>query len=47
MGGKFTALKPETDIDSFGVKMYGYEFSNDQMHFYSNDLKEYPDEIYI
>ncbi|MEP1488622.1 MAG: DUF695 domain-containing protein [Algibacter sp.] len=46
-GWKFTALKPEAEMDRFGIKMDGYDFSNDQMCFYSNDLKEYPDEIDI
>lgn len=45
---RFTALKPEmTDLDNFGINMSGYSFDLDNMFFYSNESKEYPDEINI
>lgn len=46
-GWKFTALKPPTDIDTMGIEMDGYEFNNNNISFFSNDLPEYPDEIDI
>lgn len=46
-GWKFTALKPSTDIETMGIEMDGYEFNNNNISFFSNDLPEYPDEIDI
>ncbi len=46
-GWKFTALKPSTEIDTMGIEMDGYEFNNNNISFFSNDLAEYPDEIDI
>ena len=46
-GWKFTALKPSIDVGSMGIKMDEHEFGSDNIHFYSNDLAEYPDEIDI
>ncbi|MDQ0067946.1 DUF695 domain-containing protein [Chryseobacterium lathyri] len=42
---KFTALKPETDIENIGLKMGSLEFTKNNIYFYSNDIKGYPDEI--
>ena len=44
---KFTAHKPENDIENVGISMAGYTFSSENLFFYSNDLEEYPDEIDI
>ncbi|MHA4894649.1 DUF695 domain-containing protein [Pedobacter sp. PWIIR3] len=44
-GWKFTAHKPETDIESFGVNMNGYKFNKDNISFYPEELPAYPDEI--
>lgn len=44
-GWKFTALKPESDIDRVGVNMHGYEFSQDTLSFYFNDLDGCSDEF--
>ena len=46
-GWKFTALKPALDIKDVGISMGKYEFKPDNIFFYSNDHKEYPDEIDI
>ncbi|WP_160135949.1 DUF695 domain-containing protein [Chryseobacterium sp. c4a] len=42
---KFTALKPEKNIDNVGVEMGDYSFSKDNIFFYSKEQEEYPDEI--
>jgi hypothetical protein len=42
---KFTALKPATDIENISIKMGDCSFSSENLFFYSNDHKEYPDEI--
>lgn len=42
---KFTALKPETDIENVGVRLNGFEFTKDNICFYSNEIENYPDEI--
>lgn len=42
---KFTALKPESDIERVGINMHGYEFSQETLSFYFNQQAEYPDEI--
>lgn len=46
-GWRFTALKPSTDIETMGIEMDGHEFNSSNIHFVSNDLSEYPDEIDI
>ncbi|HEY3405474.1 MAG TPA: DUF695 domain-containing protein [Ohtaekwangia sp.] len=46
-GWKFTALKPALDIESVRITMGDYSFDRDTLSFYSNDLKDYPDEIDI
>lgn len=42
---KFTALKPEMDIENVGVRMGGCEFTKNNIYFYSNEIEGYPDEI--
>jgi hypothetical protein len=42
---KFTALKPETDVESVKVRLNGFEFTKDNICFYSNEIEGYPDEI--
>ena len=44
-GWKFTALKPALDIKDVSIEMGGYKFNNDNLTFYANELKDYPDEI--
>jgi hypothetical protein len=46
-GWKFTALKSPMPANDFSISMAGLEFSTDNIHFYSNDLTQYPDEIDI
>lgn len=46
-GWKFRAHKAELDIENVGIEMAGFSFTNDNISFYSNDIKEYPDEIDI
>lgn len=46
-GWKFTALKPSTDTETMGIEMDGHEFNSNNIHFFSNDHEEYPDEIDI
>jgi hypothetical protein len=46
-GWKFTALKPATDIKNVAITMAGYTFDSDTLSFYSNDHKNFPDEIDI
>lgn len=46
-GWKFTALKPALDIKDVYITMGGYEFSDNNLHFYANELEGYPDEIDI
>lgn len=46
-GWKITALKPESGFENQGVEIDGYKFNKDTLHFYSNDLIDYPDEIDI
>ncbi|MBO9154003.1 DUF695 domain-containing protein [Chitinophaga sp. GCM10012297] len=45
-GWKFTALKPGLGFD-IKIGMGGYEFSRDNISFYSNESSEYPDQIDI
>jgi hypothetical protein len=42
---KFTALKPATAIENISIKMGECNFNSENLFFYSNDNKEYPDEI--
>lgn len=42
---KFTALKPETNIENVGIRMNECEFTKDNIYFYSNEIEGYPDEI--
>ena len=44
---KFTAHKPSLDIKDVQISIGDYEFSEENLHFYSNDLIDYPDEIDI
>ncbi len=44
---KFTALKPALTIKDVNIDMSGYEFNNQNLSFYPNELAEYPDEIDI
>lgn len=44
---KFRALKPEHEIENVGIDMTGFSFTSDNIFFYANDLKDYPDEIDI
>jgi hypothetical protein len=46
-GWTFTSLKPPLDIKNVRIDMAGYTYDSDTLSFYSNDLKEYPDEIDI
>ena len=46
-GWKFTALKPSLDIKDVGIRMDKYVFNIDNLFFYSNDHKDFPDEIDI
>ncbi|MEX0635668.1 MAG: DUF695 domain-containing protein, partial [Ferruginibacter sp.] len=46
-GWRFTALKPSSDIKDLAINMNGYLFNEDKLHFYSNDILAYPDEIDI
>lgn len=44
-GWKFTALKPATNIEDFSIDYDGTEFSTENLKFYPNIHKDYPDEI--
>lgn len=44
-GWQFTALKAPLEDDEFGIKMSGYKFNTENIHFYSNDNPDRPDEI--
>ncbi|RPD42913.1 DUF695 domain-containing protein [Chitinophaga barathri] len=46
-GWKFTALKPGLGFSEIKIGMNGYEFSSQNISFYSNENNEYPDEIDI
>ncbi len=46
-GWKFTALKPALDIKDVSIKMDGFNFNGENLNFYANQLKSYPDEIDI
>ncbi len=47
IGWKFTALKPALDIDDVSIEMAGYKFNDENLNFYANELRSYPDEIDI
>ena len=42
---RFTALKPESDIEHSTISMGDHMFTKDQIFFYPNDDENYPDEI--
>ena len=42
---RFTALKPESNIEDTAIVMEDYEFTKENVFFYSNDDENYPDEI--
>lgn len=44
-GWKFTALKPSSDIKDVSISMGDFEFNSDNLKFYPNLHKDYPDEI--
>jgi hypothetical protein len=44
---KFTALKPELDIENVGIKMADYTFDKDNLSFYAIEHKNFPDEVDI
>lgn len=44
---KFTALKPELEIENVRIEMEGYNFDSENLSFYSNDNNNYPDEVDI
>jgi len=46
-GWTFTALKSALDMQNLSINMSGYSFSRSNLNFYSNDDKNYPDEIDI
>jgi hypothetical protein len=46
-GWKFTMLKPALNIEDVNIEMNGFAFNSGNMHFYSNDYTEFPDEIDI
>jgi Family of unknown function (DUF695) len=43
---QFQALKPATP-KGFGISMHGYDFSDENIHFFAVNHKDYPDEIDI
>ena len=44
---KFTALKPANGVEEMRIKMEGYTFDSEKIHFLYNDDPDYPDEIEI
>ncbi len=44
---KFTAMKPGVDIDDISIRMAGYDFHKDNMHFYFSNDPGCPDNIDI
>jgi len=44
---QFVALKQASDVEGFGVKMFGRDFSNKNIQFYPVEHPEFPDEIDI
>jgi hypothetical protein len=47
IGWRITALKPSLDVKDVNIKMAGHEFNGKNIHFYSNEIEGYPDEIDI
>lgn len=46
-GWKFIGLKPAMDISHVSIVLSEYKFDTEHLHFYSNELAGYPDEIDI
>ncbi len=46
-GWKFTALKPSLNIEDVTIRMDKFDFSRENIFFYSNDHHNFPDEIDI
>ena len=44
---RFTALKPELDLEDVNISMAGYSFSRQNLSFYAIDHQDFPDEIDI
>jgi hypothetical protein len=44
-GWKFTSLKPSCDIKDVSINMGGFKFNSENLKFYPNLHKDYPDEI--
>lgn len=44
---KFTALKPELDIENVQIQMEGYTFDSENLSFYANEDPNYPDKVDI
>ncbi|MDR6761845.1 hypothetical protein J2Y38_002054 [Flavobacterium sp. 2755] len=44
-GWRFTALKPASDIKDVSINYEGFDFNKDNLKFYPNLHKNYPDEI--
>ncbi|KAF2328234.1 DUF695 domain-containing protein [Flavobacterium daemonense] len=44
-GWKFTALKPSSNIKDVSITMGGFKFNSENLRFYPNLHKDYPDEI--
>lgn len=44
-GWKFTALKPASNIEDFSIEYNGDDFNTENLKFYANIHKDYPDEI--
>lgn len=42
---KFTALKSPMDVENVQITMNGFDFHADNLHFYPNELPDFPDEI--
>lgn len=47
VGWKLTALKPALEGESICITMASHEFNTQNLHFYPNDLSDYPDEVNI
>ena len=44
-GWLFTALKPALDLTNTQINLAGYEFHESNLHFFANELLDYPDEV--
>lgn len=44
---KFTALKPEMDIENVQIQMEGYNFNSESLSFYAIEAPNYPDKVDI